>query len=148
MKDSLKNSPAGKILKIQKKKKSFLLKEAAKKIVSDLRKRSPFFSEALNAEIFVTKKYLQHILYVKKREYSETEERLIITAFLDIAIQKGILLTTRKNPYEIFYELGFSVGNETIAVIIVESKGLFTLISSFVKEKNTLSDGSIHYHKP
>jgi hypothetical protein len=133
---------------LKKKKKIFLLREAAKKIVSDLRNQSPFFSEALNAEIFVTKKYLQHILYVKKRESSETEERLIITAFLDIAIQKGIILTTRKNLDETFYELGFSIKNETIAIIILKNKDIFTLISSFVKEKNTLSDGSIHYHKP
>lgn len=58
--------------KEKKKRKIFLLREAAKKIVSDLRNQSPFFSKALNAEIFVTKKYLQHILLSSFVKYKKT----------------------------------------------------------------------------
>jgi len=135
MKDSLQNSPAGKISKIQKKKKSFLLKEAAKKIVSDLRKRSPFFSEALNAEIFVTKKYLQHILYTKKRDNDETEERLLISVFVDVGIKEGKLFSSRHEENGISHELHYSLKQEKIGIIIIESKGDFFVISAFLKHK-------------
>jgi len=148
MKDSLQNSPADQILNIQKKKKIFLLREAAKKIVSDLRKRSPFFSEALNTEIFVTKKYLQHILYTKKRD-DETEEKLLISAFVDIGIKEGKLFSSRHEENGIFHELHYSLKQEKIGIIIIESKGDFFVISAFLKhKKNTLSDGPFHYHKP
>jgi hypothetical protein len=71
-----------------------LAKVTARKRVQELRQTSPFFWTSLQSDVFVSKKFFEHIAF--KKSASRTDEdrlgRLLLTHFIDEILGDGVVL--------------------------------------------------------
>ena len=127
-----------------------LAKKSAKNIQKKLLKDGKPFCEILNAEISVTKLFLNHITYHKKREEKEIIQRLLVAGFIEEILLNGSLVEKRIQQKHITYRVALEVGIDIFSVVISkEEEKDFLLLSCFLEnkyKKRDLSEPPKVYH--
>ena len=100
-----------------------IAKFSAKKMFQDLKLKSaetPFFCEAIQSEIKITKLFFQHIVYKNKetRSYKEIIERILIIPFIQDIITTGVFIEKREEENISFFQFSKNLKDWTFSVII------------------------------
>lgn len=119
-----------------------ILKISAKESFIQLRKNSPYFCHSMQKEIYITRKFWNHINFSKYRPQKDIILKLALLPLIENILLKGELVEKRdwgqKNSYRIERKI-----KEEICILILEqrNKKNIYLLSCFVHQpkKNDLS---------
>ncbi len=112
-----------------------LIKISAKKSFQKLQKESPFYCAALDAEVFITKLFFEHIAFAKKRKLEDLVERLIMIPFIEEAFEEGELIKKTEKKNETFFKLCLEIKNRKFNIIVVKNQKRCFLLSCFLSTK-------------
>ncbi len=124
-----------------------LAKKSAKNIQKKLLKNGKPFCKILHTEISVTKLFLNHITYTKKRTYKQIVERLLVATFLEEIFHTGEITEIRENTKSKEYKISYKAGVDIFSLIIMQTEKQYLLISCFLEyKKRDLSQPSMVHH--
>lgn len=121
-------------MNIEKKLKSILplAKKSAKNMFKILKEKAPFHCTSLKADVFVTRIFLNHIIYFQKRPREEIDifERVLIFSCIEEILLKGNLIELRESKYT-YYKVSLEYHAHTLSVVISKTEKGYYLLSCF-----------------
>ena len=113
-----------------------LIKISTKAAFDSLKSESPIICKSLDTNIFVTRIFLNHIRFEKRRVVSQINERLLLINLVPQILFDGQLIETRQQKNYIFYEIAHLIENIDCRVIIRKNlSGKYYLFSCFINKK-------------
>lgn len=114
-----------------------IAKITARKRVKELRTKSPFFCASLQADVFVSKQFFDHIAFKKSAARTEEDRlgRLLLTDFIDEILGSGIVLEERDIQREdkgVFFKVGLRKGKDLLSLVILKLPEKCILVSCFI----------------